>query len=473
MDQHEHIDIEEFDREYGLKDLLPISLVQDLLGEISRLIPMAIMLPDGSVYCDFSESEQAVPWSDEPSGRTENIHPVLPQIRKSDKSFPLRHELEDIGYLVIRENRAPIQGNAPALGQFIATAVNHIIRMMYKTRMTAGLHVRVVEESFQELKEKNARLQQSEEKYRKLSRNLEIEVQRKTEKIKATQLVMLQQEKLASIGQLAAGMAHEINNPIGFIISNLNTLATNIEDTLGLLRHYQRLNSFCSDDNGCMRSGETIRQELMILDHLSRKLDIDFVADDTKALIKESLDGAGRISTIVQSLRDFAHPGVEALETADINHCLDTTLSILEGLVLPGITIDKQYANIPKVSCRLRELNQVFFHVLRNALQAVGDKGEITIITRSTGDEAVEVIISDSGAGIAEPDLPHIFEPFFTTRQVGSGTGLGLHLAHNIIKNYGGRIEVKSRQTAGSTFGIQIPVNGPRRLSESHVEQIS
>ena len=195
-------------------------------------------------------------------------------------------------------------------------------------------------------------------------------------------------------------------------------------------------------------------------------MDIDFIVNDTQALIGECLDGAGRISTIVQNLRDFAHPGVEALETANINRCLDTTLSILDDQVGAGIIIHKQYTEIPKVSCRLRELNQVFFHILRNALQAVDDKGEIGIVTRVDGDESVEVIISDSGAGIAETDLPHLFEPFFTTRQVGSGTGLGLHLAHNIIKKHGGRIDVESRPAVGTTFKIRIPVNGSSGLAE-------
>ena len=466
MDQHEHIDIGEFDREYSLKDLLPIPLAQDLLGEISRHMPMAIMLPDGSVYCDFSQSGAVAAQAEALQKHPQNECSTLPPVDRGFVSFPLRHELEDIGYLVIRENQASAGAGKAPWGQFIATAVNQIIGMMYKTRMTAGLHVRVVEESYHELKEKNVRLQQSEEKYRKLSQNLEIEVQRKTEKIKAAQLMMLQQEKLASIGQLAAGMAHEINNPIGFIISNLNTLSANVEDALGLLMRYQRVPMFCDNGKLDRTAVEGLRKELNELDQLGRTMDIDFIVNDTQALIGECLDGAGRISTIVQNLRDFAHPGVEALETANINRCLDTTLSILDDQVGAGIIIHKQYTEIPKVSCRLRELNQVFFHILRNALQAVDDKGEIGIVTRVDGDESVEVIISDSGAGIAETDLPHLFEPFFTTRQVGSGTGLGLHLAHNIIKKHGGRIDVESRPAVGTTFKIRIPVNGSSGLAE-------
>ncbi len=462
MNIQEHIDIGDFDREYGLADLLPATLARDLLGDVSRHLPMAIVLPDGRMHCDLTRTGDQPPVCKGGSLRPDTGKITGPSVTDRAGYFPLRHELEDIGYLVLGETEENAVAVRRWLGPFIAKAVTQFISMMYKNRMTAGLHVQVVEASYRQLKEKAARLQHSEEKYRKLSQNLEAEVQRQTEKIKTTQLMMLQQEKLASIGQLAAGMAHEINNPIGFITSNLNTLAANVRDAVHLLKQYNRFNELCNRGLGDPGATEILRQETIRLENLGRKLDLGFIIQDMQALITECLEGAARIGAIVENLRDFAHPSVEDIETADINHCLDTVLSILDGQIQAGINIRKHYLNIPKVSCYLRELNQVFFHILRNALQAVGEQGDILIHTQTADDETIEVVIADTGPGIAEAHRAHLFEPFFTTRQVGSGTGLGLHLAHNIMKKHSGSIAVQSKEGAGSTFIIRIPVNGPQ-----------
>lgn len=465
MNMHEHIDIGDFDREYGLTDLLPADLARDLLGDVSRHVPMAIIQPDGRMHCDLTLAGSA------PSCENISFQPVngrftTTPVMDRTRHFPLRHELEDIGFLVLGKTEEPPETVSDWLGLFIAKTINRIIRMMYANRMTAGLHVQVVETSYGQLKDKADKLQESEEKYRKLSQNLEAEVLRQTEEIKTTQLMLLQQEKLASIGQLAAGMAHEINNPIGFITSNLNTLAANARDAVHMLRQSQRLIELCNHRRWDAGDTEFIRREAIRIKDLGRKLDIGFILNDMQALISESLDGAARIGTIMENLRDFAHPSVDSIETTDINHCLDTTLSILGRQISAGITIRKHYRNIPKASCYLRELNQVFFQILRNAIQAVGDKGDILIDTKSVDEKTIEVIIADTGSGIPASHQAHLFEPFFSTRPVGSGAGLGLHLAHNIITKHGGRIDVVSKEGAGSIFKVHIPVNRQQKQSE-------
>ena len=462
MDSHEFIEAGDFDREYRLEDLLPLALAKELLGPIGPLASFSIVWPDGRIYCECSrdgfnpsaEGDAAI------HSRPTMQFPVPPLEDQSD-CIPLRHELENIGYLVFHADAQVPGTTRNALRHFIGNTVNQVIHLIYRNQMTAGLHVQVVEDSYRQLKEKAARLQRSELKYRTLSQNLEVEVLRKTEKIKSAQLMLLQQEKLASIGQLAAGMAHEINNPLGFIISNLNTLDTNIRDTVRLLRQYQQLH--LPDHNSAVTDASEgpLQRKLTELDSECQRLDIDFIAEDMPVLIQESLQGAGRIGTIVENLRSFAHPSVETVEAVDIVHCLETTLSILSQQIAPGVTIRKEFTDIPKVLCNLRELNQVFFHILRNALQAVQDQGMVSIAAYPADDQSVWVTIGDTGPGIAEADRPRIFEPFFTTRPVGSGTGLGLHLAHNIIEKHGGGIEVESMEGSGTTFKIQIPVAGP------------
>ena len=461
MNSHDYIEVGDFDREYRLEELLPLALAKDLLAPICRLAAFSIVRPDGRIYCEGSGDGFKASGAGDADAQPRPIQQwPTPSREDQGNCIPLRHELENIGYLVFHTDTQVAGPARDALQHFIGYTLNQVIHLMYKNQMTAGLHVQVVEDSYRQLKEKATRLQRSEQKYRTLSQNLEAEVLRKTEKIRTAQLMLLQQEKLASIGQLAAGMAHEINNPLGFIISNLNTLQANIRDSLQLLRQYRQLqlpnlNSAVTDP-----AELPLHRQLAELDAECQRLDIDFITEDMPALIQESLQGAARIGTIVENLRSFAHPSVETVESIDILHCLETTLSILSQQITPGVAIRKDFTDIPKVLCNLRELNQVFYHILRNALQAVQDQGTVTIAACAVDDQTVRVTITDTGPGIAEADRPRLFEPFFTTRPVGSGTGLGLHLAHNIMKKHGGAIEVESLEGRGTTFKIHIPVAG-------------
>ncbi|WP_054692504.1 ATP-binding protein [Desulfosarcina cetonica] len=342
------------------------------------------------------------------------------------------------------------------LARFTARWIVQIMDLTYRNRMTAGLHGQVVNESYIALKEKADQLALSEARYRRLATDLEIEVEKKTREIRNTQLVLFQQEKMAAIGQLAAGMAHEINNPIGFIISNLNTLKGSTAELVLLITRYRKLADLLIGQTGTAAASQ-IKTQLTAITQLIREMDLDFVIEDTQSLIEESLDGAKRVNIIVENLRDFAHPSIERTESVNFNTCLDTTLAMLSSHVQPGVNVHREYGDIPEITCHLREINYVFFNILKNAIQAVGHQGSVTLRTAEDGNHVV-VAVTDTGVGIAEDDQANIFDPFFTTREVGDGTGLGLFHAYNSVKSLGGTIGVESAPDRGSTFTIRIPV---------------
>jgi two-component system NtrC family sensor kinase len=458
MENNEYLIVDGFDREYEIQDLLPCSLAAELLNEISSSVTAAIVKPDGSAYyggISFGKDQFAGLCSKENNGcLTASVS------RRALTAFPIIHELETIGLLVLlhTDDSTSSREQLRTFGSFAIRAVQQVITLMYRYKMTAGLHGQVVEESYLRLKEKAAALKRSEEKYRLLAENLEIEVENKTREIKEAQLLMLQQEKMASIGQLAAGMAHEINNPIGFVISNLSTLKSSTKDMAALIDLYDQLAKQIEAQT-VHGNGETpTKKKLLKIETLRKQTDIEFIMEDTVDLISESLEGAKRVKDIVQNLRNFTHPGIETVETTNINDCLEATLAVLSNLYAPDIEIDRQFGQIPNITCNIREINLVFFNILKNAFQAVKKSGRITIRTDHDGD-SVRVSFTDTGEGIEKEHLGRIFDPFFTTRQVGDGAGLGLTQAYNAVQSYGGVIKVESAKGAGSTFIVNMPIN--------------
>jgi len=455
----EHIEIDAFDREYSLEDLLPRIQAQELLESIDGNSEAALLLPDGKVLysrygtkVDASEISRQV----RANGREEPLTVVLGNRRMM--LFPLTHELETIGFLALEFSGKVTDETTESTGCFLVRVFNRIVNLNYQIRMTAGLHGQVVADSYEDLKKKAVLLERSEEKYRILAESLEKEVKRKTKKIEATQLMMLQQEKMAAIGQLAAGMAHEINNPVGFVISNLNTLKTGTRDMCRLIDAYHELETLLGEKQ------YQIDDRLAALKKLKEELDIEFVISDTAGLIDESLDGVRRIQVIVQNLRDFTHPSVEYAENADINECLEATLAILSSYRSDEIVVQRHYGDVPQVNCQLREINQAFFNILKNAFQAIGDRGQITISTRVEEDTVI-VGIADTGSGIEKKILSRIFDPFFTTREVGAGFGLGLFQAYSTLKRHQGTISVQSIPGKGSTFLLHLPTEVGTRAS--------
>ncbi len=277
-------------------------------------------------------------------------------------------------------------------------------------------------------------------------------------RLKDTQAQMIQSEKMASIGQLAAGVAHEINNPTGFVSSNLKTLADYEKDFSTLIGKYRKLVEDLEDIMAREKCCSALSGQVERIVALEDEMDMDFILDDVKNLVEESREGTERIKKIVLDLKDFAHPGEDKLQSADINQCLESTLNVVWNELKYKTTVTKAYGDLPIIQCYPHQLNQVFMNLLVNAGQAIEKKGEIKIATRADNGY-VEIEINDTGSGIAKENLPKIFDPFFTTKEVGKGTGLGLNVSYNIIKKHKGTLGVTSTVGKGTTFTIRIPVN--------------
>lgn len=274
--------------------------------------------------------------------------------------------------------------------------------------------------------------------------------------LQETQAQLLQSEKMASIGQLAAGIAHEINNPIGFINSNMGALRTYV-DTLCVLT--DNINQAVQGLPGL----DDLKSKMA---QLRKQADYDFLKEDVADLVRESLDGLKRVKDIVQALKDFAHIGETDWQFADLHAGIDSTLTIASNEFKYKATVKKIYGQLPQVKCLASQLNQVFMNLIVNASHAIQDNGIITIRTGSDNGW-VWVEIGDNGSGMAPDIMKRIFEPFFTTKPVGKGTGLGLSLSYNIVTKHGGRIEVNSEPGQGTRFTVHLPINAASHGKET------
>ena len=264
--------------------------------------------------------------------------------------------------------------------------------------------------------------------------------------LKRSQAKVLHQEKMASIGQLAAGVAHEINNPIGFINSNLSTLG----------KYLSRLSGYLAVQAECIAAGappelvESVRQQ-------QARLKIDYIVKDLEDLVRESLEGAERVRSIVADLKSFSRVDESDYKQADLNECLRSTINIVWNEIKYKATLKKELGEIPRTRCYPQQMNQVFMNLLVNAAHAIENQGIITV--RSWEEDGyVCVSVADTGHGIPEENLNRIFEPFFTTKEVGKGTGLGLSITYDIVKKHNGEITVRSEPGKGTEFTVRIPV---------------
>jgi PAS domain S-box-containing protein len=285
--------------------------------------------------------------------------------------------------------------------------------------------------------------------------------------IKQLQRQVLQTEKMASIGQLAAGVAHEINNPMGFIHANLFQMSEYLADLRRVWEKVEALAAAASGDELARveRAAEEFSQ-------LAKELDISFVLRDFSKAIRESQEGSERIRHIVKDLRDFSHQDTAERVSADVNQCVDSTASIVWTMMKHSVVLRKQYRDLPQIPCFPMQLKQVFMNLLVNAYQAIeerignsGETGEIEIRTDRVGNGVV-ISIRDTGVGIPAEVLARIFDPFFTTKEVGAGTGLGLSTSYSIVQRHGGTIRVESRRGEGTTFEVWLPVDGPMEQGE-------
>ncbi|RIX49662.1 MAG: PAS domain S-box protein [Rhodocyclales bacterium GT-UBC] len=273
------------------------------------------------------------------------------------------------------------------------------------------------------------------------------ELQSLLSKIEEAQQQLLQSEKMAAIGQLAAGVAHEINNPIGFVNSNLGTLKNYITRLLELVTVYE--NTLTSGD----------RRDL---DAALRETDFDFLREDLPALLAESQEGLGRVTKIVQDLKDFSHVGETDFQPANLNSAMESTLNVVWNELKYKAEVIRELGKIPEVECVPAQINQVFMNLLVNAAHAIEQRGKITV---RSGCELGHVWfeIADTGKGMTQEVRNRIFEPFFTTKPVGQGTGLGLSISYDIIvKKHGGRIDVSSEPGKGTVFRLWLPIHAPK-----------
>jgi len=270
-------------------------------------------------------------------------------------------------------------------------------------------------------------------------------------KLKDQKAQLVHNEKLASIGQLAAGIAHEINNPAAYVKSNVNTLKNYVQSIAGAFKEYESMFASCVDDKLCDTS---ISEKCA---DIREKYDIEFVLDDLEDTIDDTMDGLERIEDIVKSLKDFSRPDQADPVRYNINDCLENTIKVVWNQVKYKADLEKSFAELPDSYGQPGSMGQVFLNLIVNSAQAIEDFGTISLTTRATGSH-IEVIIKDSGSGIARENLNKIFDPFFTTKEIGKGTGLGLSISSNIVKKQGGTIEVESVQGVGTTFKVTLPI---------------
>lgn len=325
--------------------------------------------------------------------------------------------------------------NVPSLGTLNLTV--QMLMLGPEQSWPCGLRVRDISADYARQAELHARNADLEIAYAKLN---------------GVQEKVVQSEKLASIGQLAAGVAHEINNPIGYINSNLSTLqhyAADLLKAVGIL------------SKSIVRSGDPAA--IAELEEARRRLDLDFMSTDLEQLLSESREGINRVCKIVQDLKEFSRRNDnEDWVLADIHKGLESTLNIASNELKYKAEVIRTFDELPLIECLPSELNQVFLNILLNAGHAIKEQGLITVST-GCSDEKIWIAIGDDGEGIPPEILPRIFDPFFTSKPVGVGTGLGLAISYGIVTKHHGKIEVTSVVGQGTLFRIELPILQPIR----------
>lgn len=269
--------------------------------------------------------------------------------------------------------------------------------------------------------------------------NLEASLAEQNRVLRETQAALVQSEKLASLGQLAAGVAHEINNPVAYVTNNLAVIRRDTQAALAALDAYRR--------------GDAVEAA-----RLEKAADVDYLRENFGRLCDKTLEGLHRVRDIVRNLRDFARLDEAEFKEADLNAALNSTIEIIQHQIKErGIQLERDFGRLPQVLCHPGKINQVFLNLLMNAIQACARGGAVTAHTRPEP-AAVVVEVRDTGCGIAPEHRPKLFEPFFTTKPVGQGTGLGLSVSFGIVRDHGGAIEVESEVGRGSTFRVRLPL---------------
>jgi len=280
------------------------------------------------------------------------------------------------------------------------------------------------------------------------------DLQNAHEKLKENQAQLLQTEKMASIGQLAAGVAHEINNPMAFVMSNLGTL----KEYIVTFKKASTLGIDLSSSLGDKASDEALELASQ-LSALGKDQDLGYICEDVEDLLKETQEGTERVKEIVLNLKSFARIDEAEIKDANINDGILSALKMVHNELKYHCEVKTELGDIPVIQCYPGQLNQVFLNMLINASQAIKERGTVTISTSKT-ETHILISIADTGCGVPEELLSKLYDPFFTTKEVGQGTGLGLSISHGIILKHSGRIEVESKVGEGTCFTIYLPIDG-------------
>ncbi|WP_444994855.1 GAF domain-containing sensor histidine kinase [Aliikangiella sp. IMCC44359] len=278
-------------------------------------------------------------------------------------------------------------------------------------------------------------------------------LQKAHEELKSTQKQLIQSEKMASLGQIAAGVAHEINNPVGYVISNIDTLEEYTHTFISLINQYTEVENFFLQNKL-----NAIPKKLELIQLTKENDDYNFIKNDIGEMLEDSAQGLQRVKEIVANLKVFSHAGDSRLEEQNINQCIENTLKVIWNELKYTVTVNKHYGELPNIKCHIGQLSQVFMNLLVNAKDACGEQGHIEIQTQLKNN-MVEITFSDNGEGIPDDKLSKIFDPFFTSKPVGKGTGLGLSVSYGIIEQHQGSIQVTSQVGKGTCFKILLPCN--------------
>lgn len=344
----------------------------------------------------------------------------------------------------------------------LSFALANKINIYRKEKEESQAHaLRVSQENEQLVREQNVILEAKVQERTEALQSSNKELNKALNGLKEAQTQLVEAEKMASLGQLTAGIAHEINNPINFVTSNIKPLKLDFEDIRSLLRRYESIGQ-----NG------NVQEQLADIERFKQEIDIDYVHSEIDTLIKGIEDGANRTAEIVKGLRTFSRLDESDLKFVDIHEGLNSTMVLLRNSTPQHVKIIRDYGELPKIECYAGKLNQVFLNIINNALNAIKMKPEqgdesVTITTRQVDSKTVSISIRDTGIGMTEKVKEKIFEPFFTTKDVGEGTGLGLSIVFSIIEKHHGKIVVESAPGKGAEFIIYLPLNIPGVQSHS------
>jgi two-component system, NtrC family, sensor kinase len=335
-------------------------------------------------------------------------------------------------------------------------------RVPIRTSDEVGLLASTFNEMARALSAREIQVQEMNRNLENMVRDRTLELENSHEALKrayldlqSAQEQLIQTEKMASLGQLVAGIAHEIKNPLNFIYGNTGFLADYTQKMESLLENFEKLPSISPEDQAEIQ-------------RLKESIHYAFIKQDLKILIDNFTEGARRINTIVSDLRTFSRMDTDTISDVDLHTSLEMSLNLLRNQYKNRVAIHKEYGDIPKIRGYSGKLNQVFMNLLSNAFHALQGNGDVWIRTRCS-DGMVEVEIADSGIGIPKEHLSRIFEPFFTTKPVGQGTGLGLSISYGIIEQHQGKISVASTPGKGSSFTVQLPISQEKTSEQKEV----